>query len=152
MKILPTLERGLSIEPESDRDWSVLGMISADIGRPAHLAESFAGLMADDSEWDEWVVPDLVDGFTFQSLLVDAAIADARKQTPPAIIIRPEHADCWYGAVNQARLALQARYRLDVMESLDEVPEDVIEAYIRDRFYSSLQSLLLEFVMDVEDS
>jgi len=109
-------------------------------------------LMDDDSEWDEWVVPDLVEGFTSQSLLVDASVAEARKQTPPAIVIRPKHADLWYGAVNQARLSLQARFRLDVFESLDGVPEEVVKAYIRDRFYATLQSLLLEFVMDVDDS
>lgn len=152
MKIVPTLEGGLSIQPESDTDWSVLEMIITDIGRPAHLAESLADLMDDESEWDEWVVPDLAEGFHSQSSYVTNAVQHGREQSAGAVMVSPSDADHWYGALNQARLALQARYRLDAMETLDDISAEVIEAYYRDRFYASLQSLLLEFVMDADDS
>ncbi len=147
MTILPTLEGGLSIQPESDTDWSVLEMITTDMGRPGDLAASLAGLMDEESEWDEWVVPDLVEAFDSQIAYVATAIQRARDQSAETLTITPNDADRWYGAVNQARLALQSRYRLDVMESLDDVPDEVIQAYFRDRFYTALLSLLLEFVM-----
>ena len=149
MTILPTLEGGLSIQPESDADWSVLEMITVDLGRPGHLAESLAGLMDDESEWDEWVVPDLVEAFNTQSTYVTKVIENARGLSDPATIsVTKTDVESWYGAVNQARLALQARYRLDTLDSLDDVPEEVAQAYFRDRFYTTLLSLFLEYVMD----
>jgi len=148
MTILPTLEGGLSIQPESDADWSVLEMITVDMGRPGHLAESLGDLMDKESEWEEWVVPDLVEAFDAQSHYVVAAIQKARQHSPPApLSVTSKDVEFWYGAVNQARLALQARYQLDALESLDDIPEEMIEAYFRDRFYTSLLSLFLEYVM-----
>jgi hypothetical protein len=147
MTILPTLEGGLSIQPESDADWAVLDMIVVDMGRPGHLAESLAGLMDDESEWDEWVVPDLVESFSKQTGYVAAAIQYARTFSEESILITPNGAEYWYGAVNQARLALQARYKLDAIGSLDDAPEEVVQAYFRDRFYTALLSFLLEYVM-----
>jgi len=145
MTILPTLEGGLSIQPESDADWSVLEMIAVDMGRPGHLAESLGDLMDKESEWEEWVVPDLVEAFDAQNHYVVAAIQKARRQSP--LTVTQKNVELWYGAVNQARLALQARYQLDALESLDDIPEEMTEAYFRDRFYTSLLSLFLEYVM-----
>ncbi|NWK57327.1 hypothetical protein HW115_17030 [Verrucomicrobiaceae bacterium N1E253] len=150
MKIIPTLEGGLAIEPETDIDWEVLGMIASDIGRPGQLAEHLASLMDDESEWDEWVVPELVRSYDDQMSLVSAAVHQGRLHEGK-VLISPGHADPWYGALNQARLALQSRYRLDSLEKLDTLestPDEVVQAHFRDRFYASLQSLILEFVLD----
>ena len=152
MKIVPTLEGGLSIQPESDIDWSVLEMIPVDIGRPSHLAESLAGLMDDESEWDEWVVPDLAESFNGQSSYVANAVKHGRETAEKSVVVSPNDAESWYGALNQARLALQVRYHLEGMEALDDLSAEVLESYFRDRFYASLQSLLLEFVMDADGS
>ena len=149
MTILPTLEGGLSIQPESDADWEVLEMITRDIGRSGRLAESLGGLMDDESEWDEWVVPDLEFDFGEQRTYVDDALRDARELAVPELSITPKDVSYWYGAVNQARLGLEARYQLDKLESLDGVLEERIQAYYRDRFYTTLLSLFLEYVMDV---
>lgn len=148
MNITPTLEGGLAIEPSSEIDWEVLEMITKDIGRPAHLAESLAGLMADDSEWDEYVVPDLETRFNNQSRLVAAAIQNAREHDEPVVYIKPRHAEKWYGAINQARLALQARYKLESQDDFEDAPAELRSAYFRDRFYLMLQSMLLEYVME----
>jgi hypothetical protein len=155
MKVVPTLEGGLSIRPESERDWQVLEMIPADMGRSGHLAESLGGLMDEESEWDEWVVPDLVENFDKQCSYVALAIKRAHSEVPSPIIVSPQDVDHWYGALNQARLSLQARYRLDAIEFenvVDDLPDEIVQAYFRDRFYASLQSLFLEFVMDAGDS
>lgn len=152
MKAVPTLEGGLAIQPESEVDWQVLEMITIDIGRSGHLAESLGGLMDEESEWDEWVVPDLVEIFCKQSNYIASAIERAHVEESSSIIIRPQDADHWYGALNQARLSLQARYRLDGMAGVDGLPDEIVQAYFRDRFYTSLQSLLLEFVMDAGGS
>ena len=147
MMVTPTLDGGLAIEPNSEIDWGVLEMIVRDIGRPAHLAESLADLMVDDSEWEEYVMPDLAANFSNQSNFVAATIRDAREQDEQAIFIQPQQADIWYGAINQARLALEARYKLSECDDFDKVPEELRSAYFRDRFYLSMQSMLLEYVM-----
>lgn len=151
MTVLPTLEGGLSIQPESDADWAVLEMISVDMGRPGHLAESLAGLMDEDSEWEEWVVPDLQETFNEQVAYVAVAVQHARDQSVQTVAITPKDAELWYGAVNQARLALQARYKLDAIDSLDGMPDELIQVYFRDRFYTALLSFLLEWVMRSSD-
>jgi len=121
MKIAPTLDGGLAIEPSSDIDWEVLAMIVQDIGGSDHLSKSLAS--------------------------VAAAIKEARSKEETAIFIHPEKADVWYGALNQARLALESCYQLSDYDDFDEASEDLRSAYFRDRFYCFLQSTLLEYVM-----
>ena len=106
MKILPTLEGGLCILPESEIDWDELQLICSDDDRPTYLAESLADLMDGDSEWGEYVVPDLEENFRNQTRFVDAAIKQARQNNEPAIFITPAEAERWYGAINVVRLSL----------------------------------------------
>lgn len=150
MNVIPTLEGGLAIQPESEADWMILETICTDIGRPAHLAESLAGLMDEESDWEEYVVPDLEQNFDGQCRHVSAAIEDARDHNEQAVFIKPYEAEKWYGAINQARLSLQARYELHGIEDFEDAPAELRSAHFRDRFYLTLQSLLLEYVMDSE--
>ena len=151
MKILPTLEGGLCIIPESEIDWDELQLICSDDDRPTYLAESLADLMDEDSEWGEYVVPDLEEGFRNQTQFVDATIKRARQNKEPAIFIPPAEAELWYGAINQVRLSLQASYdveELDEAGDLDEMESELKSAYFRNRFYLLMQSMLLEFIMN----
>jgi len=151
MKVLPTLEGGLCIMPESKNDWVEIELICSDAVQPAHLAESLADLMDEDSEWDEYVVPDLEESFKSQCGFVRAVIKNARKSRERGIFITPADAEKWYGAINQARLSLQARYHLEEMGEMgdaDGVESELKSAYFRNRFYLLLQSMLLEFVME----
>jgi len=151
MKILPTLEGGLCILPESEIDWDELQLICSDDDRPTYLAESLADLMDGDSEWGEYVVPDLEENFRNQTRFVDAAIKQARQNNEPAIFIPPAEAERWYGAINQVRLSLQASYDVeDLGESgdLNDWEPELRSAYFRNRFYLLLQSMLLEFIMN----
>jgi len=154
MKILPTLEGGLCIIPESEIDWDELQLICSDDDRPTYLAESLADLMDEDSEWGEYVVPDLEEGFRNQTQFVDATIKRARQNKEPAIFIPPAEAELWYGAINQVRLSLQASYdveELDEAGDVDEMESELKSAYFRNRFYLLMQSMLLEFVMNRGD-
>ena len=151
MKILPTLEGGLCIIPESEIDWDELQLICSDDDRPTYLAESLADLMDEDSEWGEYVVPDLEEGFRNQTQFVDATIKRARQNKEPAIFIPPAEAELWYGAINQVRLSLQASYdveELDEAGDVDEMEPELKSAYFRNRFYLLMQSMLLEFIMN----
>ena len=148
MNVLPTLEGGLCILPESDADWIELELICSDVGRPAHLAEALADLMDSDSEWEQYVVPDLEENFNSQCRYVAAAIEDARNNNEQGIFITPSQAEKWYGAINQARLSLEARYQLDSIEATDDLEPELRSAYFRNRFYLFLQSMMLDYVMD----
>ena len=148
---MPTLEGGLCIIPESEIDWDELQLICSDDDRPTYLAESLADLMDEDSEWGEYVVPDLEEGFRNQTQFVDATIKRARQNKEPAIFIPPAEAELWYGAINQVRLSLQASYdveELDEAGDVDEMESELKSAYFRNRFYLLMQSMLLEFIMN----
>ncbi|NCF12512.1 MAG: hypothetical protein GWP68_03950 [Verrucomicrobiaceae bacterium] len=137
MKILPTLEGGLCILPESEIDWDELQLICSDEDRPTY--------------WGEYVVPDLEENFRNQTQFVDAAIKQARQNNEPAIFIPPAEAERWYGAINQVRLSLQASYDvedLDEAGDLNDWEPELRSAYFRNRFYLLLQSMLLEFIMN----
>jgi hypothetical protein len=126
----------------------VLEMICTDVGRPAHLAESLAGLMDDESDWEEFVVPDLEQNFNVQCKFVQMTIEAAREHNAQAIFIKKHEAEKWYGAINQARLSLEARYGLGAIEDFEDAPEELNSAHFRDRFYQTLQGILLEYVME----
>ena len=150
MNIVPTIEGGLAIELSSEVDWEVLEMIIRDVGRPGHLAESLAGLMDDNSDWEDYVLPDLKSVFDGQAKYVAAALKDARDRNEQVVFVNPKQGEQWYGAVNQARMALEARYQLDSIEDYEDAPEELRSAYFRGRFYCMLQTMLLDYVMDVE--
>ncbi|MBT8038055.1 MAG: hypothetical protein KJO21_10970 [Verrucomicrobiae bacterium] len=148
MKVLPTLEGGLCILPESDADWLELELICADAGRSSHLAESLADLMDSDSEWEQYVMPDLVQSFSSQCRYVAAAIEDARHKNEQGVFIKPSQVENWYGAINLARLSLEARYHLNAIDATDDMKPELRSAHFRDRFYLLLQSMILEYIMD----
>ena len=57
----------------------------------------------------------------------------------------------WYGALNQARLALERRYKFGPSHGVTEVESFSAakrSAFIRSQFYCALQSVLLEHVLD----
>lgn len=155
MKILPTLDGGLCIIPESEIDWQELDLISSDEDRPKHLAASLADLMDQDSEWNEYVVPDLEEDFRGQTKTVAVSIERARMSKEPAIFIPPAEAEQWYGAINQVRLSMHARYDLEELgdsNDLDDTNPMLKSAYYRNRFYLLLQSMLLEYVLEADEN
>lgn len=153
MKILPTLDGGLCIIPESEIDWQELELICSDEDRPTHLAASLADLMDQESEWNEYVVPDLEEDFRGQVKAVAGTIEKARTCDEPAVFISPTDAEQWYGAINQVRLSMHARYDVEELSNsndLDDADPVIKSAYYRNRFYLLLQSMLLEYVLETD--
>ena len=155
MKILPTLDGGLCILPESEIDWQELELICSDEDRPTHLAASLADLMDEDSEWNEYVVPDLEENFRAQAQVVAGTIEKARTSDDSAIFITPAEAERWYGAINQVRLSLHARFDIEELgdsSDINDASPELKSAYYRNRFYLLLQSMLLEYILDEDKS
>ena len=157
MKVMPTLEKGLRIEVETATDWLGLEQIATDAleGGIETLPTRLSALMDEESEWDEIVVPELEDFFTGQLRMVRDTIHAAQQESTDSaegmfLIMRAEGAQ-WYGALNQARLALETHYRFGPGEEVNEVesfPPPKRSAFIRSQFYCALQSVLLEHVLD----
>lgn len=156
MKVMPTLEGGLRIDIESSSDWLVLERIPADAVEEKRfsLPEELAALMDDESEWDDLVVPELADLFSGQVDHVAKAVASAIEQGEEdsgELFIPREDAREWYGALNQARLALESRWGFCGDEEdppLEGAPPQKRFAFVRSQFYLVLQGLLLDYAMD----
>jgi hypothetical protein len=156
MKIAPTLEGGLRIDPESDLDWQVLRMISIDANEhEKDLADRLGGLVSDEriaEDWMECVVPDLREAFAddlfqIQGTIEAAAVFHADGEH--SIWITKEDAFAWYSALNQARLALEEIHHFHNEEEIDAetTPNPRQQAYLRSQFYCALQSLILDHAL-----
>ena len=158
MKVVPNVEGGLRIEVETATDWLVLEQIAPDALKmeKESLSSRLGALMDEASEWDEMVVPELRDLFHGQLCCVRNIVREARKASGEnsglgLIKISQDDGPNWYGALNQARIALEEYYRFSTAQEVAEIesfPPPKRSAFIRSQFYSALQSVLLEHVID----
>ena len=156
MKITPTLEGGLRVDFEDDYDWHVLLGITHDaVSCDEKLASRLADLIKDGQiarDWQEYIVPELEQGFQSDLAKVAAALAAARTASggsAGSLWIKRDDAFHWYSALNQARLALhhlfEQRQKGEKPASGQKTP--VRGAQIRSQFYCAFQSLLLDHAM-----
>jgi len=158
MKLAPTLQGGFRIDADGPEDWIVLDAICADAvalpGPP--LYDQLSENMPNDPDWEEFVAPDIRSQFSDQIAYVSRAISSAPRDENQvgSIAIASEDAMTWYGAINQARMTLEQLYQVSKIEDfgdLDEInglSEEKHSALVRSHFYSALQSLLLDYVLD----
>ena len=156
MKINPTLEGGLRIDAEDLGDWEILHAILHDAKRgDTDLAAELGKLITEDAsaeDWREYVIPDLRDDFEDQLSKVAQAIESAMDATsggPGSIWIHRADGFIWYGALNQARLAIEDLHHFGPTEnvSMDDLHPARRSAFFRSQFYLAIQSLLLDHVM-----
>ena len=153
MRIAPTLQGGLRIDIESLLDWASLEFIAIDAAKlEGSLPQSLGSKMKMDDDWKELILPDLQQSFDHQVQSVNREIKLARSENAEQgeIHITSENLEPWYGALNQARIALENEHQIsqynDIKE-LEEVLEDDIQvAFIKYHFYTVLQEHLLEHV------
>lgn len=152
MKIAPTIEGGLRIDPEAAEDWHILRAIVLDAnGNDIDLAGRLGDLITDEKiseDWKDIVVPDLRESFSDDLHHIYAAIESAAafpkgKESP--IWITREDALNWYSALNQARLALEDKYKFGPEPEADPANLSPVrhEALLRNHFYCALQSFIL---------
>ncbi len=153
MKIAPTIEGGLRIDPENDIDWHLLRSIMLDANASNQdLAARLGNLISHEKiseDWQDIVVPDLRESFSDDLHHVYAAIETAfafPKDNETPIWISPTDAHKWYSALNQARLELEEIYHFGQNPESDPKNRKPIrhDALLRSRFYCSLQSVILD--------
>jgi len=147
MTVMPTINGGIKLTPENDKDWAVLKAISFD----AHeeLAARLGGLMDEESMWEDIVVPDLETHFSGQLDHVVKAVNEGKEKDE--ITIPKEEGELWYGALNQARLGLESKYHFGQEEDIepDELEKEERQGYLRGRFYCTVQTVLMEYVLEM---
>jgi len=151
MKLALMLNGGLRLEPESTLDWNVLRCIAYDAA-PDDLAARLSGAMDDPSgDWREFVMPELEASFSRQMIQVREAIEFSAGQSAEdrgAVEILPDQAELWYGALNQARLALEEQYRFGGNEPPPPTdPPERRSGFFRSQFYFEIQQVLISHVM-----
>jgi len=147
---------GLRIDAEGEADWHLLDMIILDAAScDRGLADRLADAIGDQEiagDWSEWVVPELEEGFEAElghvKMVIETARSEASGGVGPLWII-PREAQRWYGALNQARLALEAIHHFGPSDGIDpdKLAPEKRGAFMRSQFYCALQSALLERVM-----
>ena len=156
MKVAPTLDSGLKIEAEVPGDWDVLRCILSDAcAGETDLASRLAqGIEEPEAaeDWENYVVPELREKFGGQLFKVERAIESAAAEfsgQPGTIYIPPEDLFSWYGALNQARLGLEARYGFGPVTQPDLTAMSIgrRSGFLRGRFYTAVQSIMLDHLM-----
>jgi hypothetical protein len=156
MKAMPTLEGGLRIDTGDASDWELLRSIITDAnGCSVDLASRLGGLISEEAgaeDWEEFVVPDLREGFQDELAQVGASIESAAFHAdggPGPLWITRDDVSEWYSALNQARLAIEEHFHFGPSENINPkgLSLESRAAFIRSKFYCAIQGLLLEYVM-----
>lgn len=147
---------GLRIDAEGEADWHLLNMVILDASSCERgLADRLADAIGDEqvaADWSEWVAPELEEGFAAElahvKMVIKTARSEASGEVGPLWII-PREAQRWYGALNQARLALEDRHHFGPSDGIDpdKLASEKRGAFMRSQFYCVLQSALLEHVL-----
>lgn len=152
MKAFPTPNGIIHIEVEDVDDWRLLTRLLIDAGDTDYdIADDICGRISDmevASDWRDFVVPDLVVKFDASLARVAASIELACKEHDGGgggFTIDPQYSHDWYGVLNRARLALESKYHLAASrKNAGEMTSEIHAAYLRDRLYCALQSLILD--------
>lgn len=156
MKIAPTIEGGLRINPQTEEDWHILRSITLDAtGCQSDLASRLGTLITHEKiaeDWQDIVIPDLRESFSDALHHIQGSLEAAHafpKNGEHPIWITPEDALTWYSALNQARLALEEKYHFGSDPEADPANLTPLrhEALLRSHFYSALQSFILDHAL-----
>lgn len=151
------MEGGLRVDLQDPTDWLLLRHLLEDArDRELGLAQSLAEGVGEQElveDWRELVLPELEREFSGAVKRVHEVVARAAAQceaTSGLLWITREDGFHWYSTLNQARLAIEMRYRFgershdDLALSADPSRQS---AWHRSQFYSALQGLLLQHVL-----
>jgi hypothetical protein len=156
MRIQPLPQGGLAIQLESTEEWPMLTGILRDARTPGFDAAGQVGSKMTGAavrrDWAEFVLPDLREGFDEHLKTVLKAIETARFEAaggPGTVEISSAEGFAWYASLNQARLALEARYEISTgLPGGGKLSPELRAAYYRSQFYCGIQSLLLDQGME----
>ena len=184
MRLGVTDEGNLLFQFTELEDWKIFEDLVVDAeGRGKGWLAKRLGVLMDDEDWDEYIVPSLNEQFQGEITVVRDVLRKAyddflARPDPPKqpekekydllddeedkeelncgeLQIFREVSGTWYSVLNQARLALEGKWKLaaledeEDMEELQNIDQERLGAYLRYGFYTRIQGLLLEYLMDL---
>ena len=154
MKAFPISDGVIHIKVQDPDDWRLLSRILVDANdEDFDLAADVSGRIADGEladDWRDFVLPDLRDEFDESLGRVTRTLGEAytaHQGGPGRVIIVRDAAMDWYGVLNRARLALEARHHFAARGKSAQADSEKHSARLRDRLYCALQSLLLDHAL-----
>jgi len=112
-------------------------------------------------DWKNYVAPEIERTHRKQCEHVERAVnrLDNEKEAQPgsgnSIRITEKDFDRWYGALNQARLSLEAHYQFgQTPHKIDQIlswPPEKLSRYLQSQFYQAIQIDLLEMIRATND-
>lgn len=182
MRIEPQKDRALHLVLTSEREWEIFERLIVDAeGRGEGWLAKRLGVLMDDEEWDELVAPGLTEQFredldtvrealrlsfdqSLQKLAqekmeltrethLELSLEDEKECGE--IVITQEKSHLWYSVFNQARLAMEGKWKLAALEeeedfgSLENIDSERLAAYLRNQFYTRIQAILLDYSMEL---
>lgn len=151
MKAAPTLDGRLRIDLESKIDLAALQSITTDA---RSIARDLADRLADGiteptiaADWKTYVTDELKHGFNGQLKLIDDALHEVKEPTGETLFITGENAMEWYGALNQARMALEERYLISDITDINQLQGSERQALMRAQFYQTFQSMIFQYLV-----
>lgn len=181
MRIDLVAEDAFDLVLTSEQEWNLFEQLAIDVkGRgEGWLAKRF-GVLVDDEDWDELVAPELTEKFQEDVKVVQEIVArsfaawqqeqnqEAVERVEPIeedeledeeeyglIPITAESSAAWYSVLNQARLAIEGKWKLSILKEsedfndIENLGEERLAAFIRDNFYTRLQGALLELLLEI---
>jgi len=155
MKAFPIPHGAIRIEVEDADDWRLLTRLLVDARDPTYDPAAYVtGRMMDEEvaeDWQEFVGPDLREQFDQSLVRVSSSIEEACKAHEGGkggVDITLDRCQDWYGVLNRARLALEARHQLAANRGTAPAAPEAYAARLRDRLYCALQSLILDHAFD----
>ena len=170
-------EKGLGLILTDEREWAFFEHIVIDAeGRGEGWLAKRLGVLMDDEEWDELVAPGLTEQFTEELEFVKREVAAAYQASEEESAKRPakqegeddgedeefgevwitgESSSRWYSVLNQARLALEGKWKLSALkeyenkEDFDGLDDELVSAFLREGYYAHIQSMLLSGLLDL---
>ncbi len=184
MRIEFIAENVLKLILTKEREWVLFDKLAVDVeGRGEGWLAKRLGVLMDDEEWDDLVVPGLTAQFEEDYQRVHEMVRSAflewkaqqleeknsklKRKVPidlsmeeeeeefGAIYITKEDCNAWYSVFNQARLALEGKWKLaslkneEELGALENVEAARLAAFLRDGFYTKIQAVLLDTLYEL---
>jgi hypothetical protein len=153
MKLSSAPAGGLRIQVDEADDWMLLLGILHDAQSQGFDLATHVGMpmqqTTDWHDWQEYVMPDIREGYQEHLKAVLLAIQSAQLAAadgPGTLWISRDNAFDWYSALNQARMAIEESHNFGPGANIDPASLSPVQlaAFCRSQFYCAIQSFLLD--------
>jgi len=149
MQFGPTVDGRIKISLESQTDYYFFAELVRDAAgdEQAKALADQVGKHTDDEDWDEYVKPELIQGYREDLYAVVSSVGQYQEEGLEEFFIDDEVARVWYSTLNQARLRLEVEHKISEVPyeiTPEECGEELFLALVKSEHYLKLQSMILD--------